>query len=56
MWSVRFMFLPIVQEILECLDSKVDAVALLLAGGPIQLGSNEGLTEESNHSDLAVGD
>ena len=28
----------------------------LLAGGPVQLGSNESLTEESNHMDLAVGD
>ena len=35
---------------------RVLPTSLLLAGGPIQLGTNEGLTEESNHSDLAVGD
>jgi len=47
---------PIVKQVLDCLDSKVGAVALFLAGGPVQLGSNEGLTEELIHLDLAVGD
>ncbi len=48
--------ISVVQEILKELNSVVDPVAFFFSCRPVQLGSDRGFTEESNDSQLVIGD
>ena len=46
----------VVQQVFEESHSIEDAIAFLLTDWPVQLRTDKGFAEESNHANLAVGD